>query len=112
MLNKTKSVARSITSLSSQERRSLFAKARTRLRKKGFHLKVTPSPIDFGRILIVTPKKVGNAVVRNKLRRQIRNCFYANKLYERKLDVLLFLSSEAAQLSYQEIESLLNESIQ
>lgn len=111
MLNKTKSVARSITSLSSPERRALFDNAKTRLKKKGLHIKVAPSPVSFGRILIIIPKKVGNAVVRNKLRRRIRNCFYANKLYEQKLDVLIFLSQEAAQLSYQDIESLLIESI-
>lgn len=111
MSNKTKSVARSITSISAQDRRALFDNATTRLKKKGLHIKGAPSPTSYGRMLIIIPKKVGNAVVRNKLRRRLRNAFYSNKLHERKIDLLLFVDKQVTQNSYQDLEALLIEAI-
>jgi ribonuclease P protein component len=42
---------------------------------------------DYGRILMIMPKKFGNAPKRNKLKRQLRSLSIKNKWYEVKIDI-------------------------
>lgn len=54
--------------------------------------------------------KVGNAVVRNKLKRQIRNILDIHKkLYSNELDYIIIVRKNCLNLSFQEMdESLIN----
>jgi len=45
----------------------------------------------FGKILIIIPGKTGNAIKRNKIRRQIKAIFYEEKLFE-KPDILVIFN--------------------
>ena len=42
----------------------------------------------YAKILIVTPKKIGSAPVRNLLKRRLKSIFYEEKLYERPTPTL------------------------
>ncbi len=59
-------------------------------RGKNLNACVLPNSLDFSRLGIVTGKKVGNAVERNRIRRLLRECFRLNKgLLRPGLDVVL-----------------------
>lgn len=62
----------------------------TAFRGKNLNACVIPNSLDFSRIGIVTGKKVGHAVKRNRIRRLLRECFRLNKaLLGPGLDVVL-----------------------
>ncbi|MEE9584209.1 MAG: ribonuclease P protein component [Candidatus Brocadiales bacterium] len=59
-------------------------------RGKNLNTCVLPNSLDFSRLAIVTGKRVGNAVERNRIRRLLRECFRLNKgLLGPGLDVVL-----------------------
>lgn len=61
----------------------------------------------FGRLLIVVPRKVGNAVVRNRLRRQIKAIFWEHELYQKPCDSILLVYQQATNLSFSELSDFL-----
>jgi ribonuclease P protein component len=60
-----------------------------------------------GKILIIIPKRVGNACQRNRLRRKIREIFYAKHFFEKKAVSVLLVYSEAKLLTSDQIEYFL-----
>lgn len=55
---------------------------------------------------ITIPKKVGNAVIRNKLKRQIKNIIMENELYiQKNYNYVIIIKETALDLTYQELSS-------
>lgn len=65
-----------------------------------------PADLALGRILIVTPRRVGNAPQRNKARRRLRAVFREKKIYEFGYDVGVIVK-EGAELSVEQWYHLL-----
>ena len=84
-----------------------FNKAHRVLLHDGLTLLQSPAQKDFGRILIIASKKVGNAPERNKLRRQIKAIFFENRLWEKPYDMIAILRPHAKTLSFQELQTLI-----
>lgn len=101
------SLFRLVSSFNKQEIQTLFKTARTKINAHGLTIKVAPKQSDYGRILIVTPRKVGNAVKRNLIRRRLKSIFYEEKLYTGPYDCLIFVSQEAIKVPF----SLIKETI-
>jgi ribonuclease P protein component len=60
------------------------------------------------RLGLVTPKKVGIAVVRNRTKRRLREVFRTNKhLLEPGLDLIFISKPETASLDYKKLESII-----
>jgi ribonuclease P protein component len=97
-------IARKITQFTQAEIKHLFRAARTIFKDAGLTIRRAPSSGEFGRLLIVTPKKVGNAPQRNKLRRQLKSIFYQQKLYSQPFDLIVQCSKETTLLSFQELK--------
>ena len=98
---------RKITQFSKNEIDNLWKKARRVLKHNGLHLLKAPKSETIARILMVIPRRVGNAPTRNKIRRQIRHLFYENKLYEGDTDWIVIVKPDATKLTFQEIQNLL-----
>ncbi len=81
--------------------------ARAFVRHAGFVILAAPRTRETARVLIVIPKKVGNAPTRNKLRRQIKSIFYEEKLFERGNDWVVIVKPAATHLSFAQIKELL-----
>jgi ribonuclease P protein component len=62
--------------------------------------------LDIRRLGIITPKRVGIAVVRNRTKRRLREIFRTNKhLLEPGLDLIFISKPETALLNYKKLES-------
>ena len=59
----------------------------------------------FSRLGVVTSKRIGKAVIRNRARRMIRECFRLHK-YEfiNKIDLILIARKSIAKYSFHEVE--------
>lgn len=106
------SIVRKLTQFTKKEIDQLWKKAHPALKHDGFLLLQSPRQGEFGRILIVTPKKVGKAPVRNKLRRQVKSIFYENKIFDQKHDWIFFARPAATKLTFQELQDLLLKAMQ
>ena len=65
-----------------------------------------------GKILIVIPKRFGNACKRNKLKRQIKSIFHEEKLYEKPVTSILLAYKQAKDLSFNDIKTFLVNALQ
>lgn len=99
-------IARAITQFKKQEVDTLFESARRVHKEPGITLLKSPRQRDIGRILIIIPRKVGNAPTRNKLRRQLKAIFYERRLYEKEFDWIAILRPEAQCLSFDRLQAL------
>lgn len=99
--------ARKLTQFTKREIDTLFKNARRVLSQDGLTILVGPRQKDFGRILIMASKKIGNAPTRNKLRRQFKEIFYGNKLYERDWDWIILPRPEITKHSFQKLIELM-----
>lgn len=63
--------------------------------------------LDYGRLLVVTPRAVGTAPQRNKIRRRLKAIFYENKLFERPFDYAIIIRKEATQLPFDSLEEII-----
>ena len=57
---------------------------------------------------ISIPKKIGNSVTRNKLKRQIKNIIDNNKCFNKNLDYVIIARKEILNLKYINISDNLN----
>jgi len=101
------SIARQITHFTKKEVDYLFEHARRIFKNDAFVILAAPRQLLFGRVLIITAKKVGNAPERNKIRRQIKSIFYEEKLYQLPYDYAIIVKKSAIALSFTEIKALL-----
>lgn len=99
-------IARAITQFTKSEIDSLFKTGRRIAKLNEIILLRSPAQKEIGRVLIIVPKRVGNAPVRNKLRRQIKSLFYENKLYKKGYDWVAILKPGAKDLSFTQLQDL------
>jgi len=71
-----------------------------------FLLLVLPNRLDHPRLGITVSRKVGNAVVRNRVRRHVREVFRQNKAwFPMGLDVVVIAKRRAANVSHVDVYS-------
>ena len=97
----------SFTSFSKKEISQFFASAQRVLKHPGLTILMAPKSAATGRLLIVTPRKIGNAPKRNKIRRRLKALFYEEKLSEGSFDCACIMRKEGTILSFSELKDLL-----
>ncbi len=103
----SESIARLITVFDKREIRELFKTAKPQIKDRGLEIRLAPKKLDYGRILIVTPRKAGNAVERNRIRRRLKSIFFEQRLYEQSFDCIVLVTKSATTLSFEELKQLL-----
>lgn len=98
------SIARKITQFTKKEIGCLFGTARRVFKSPAFVMLMSDRQGDFGRILIVTSRKVGNAPERNKLRRRVKGFFYEENLFNSPFDCAIIFYKKAVSLSFSELK--------
>jgi len=104
-------ISREIGRFSKKETSELFKKVKRISRHPAFDVSCAPATKDFGRILVVTPKRIAKAVKRNLTRRRIKAIFYEEKLYKRLLDCILFVKKDCLELSFEELKQLVIDAV-
>lgn len=84
-----------MTRLSRAEVLSLLKNARMVCRHAGLDIRATQRTAQFGKILIIIPRKVGSAPERNLIRRRIKAIFYEERFFELPFDWVFFVKPEA-----------------
>ena len=98
---------RKITQFSPREVDSLWKKAHRVIKHDGLDILKAPRSGAIGRILMIIPKRIGNAPTRNKLRRQLRHIFYEQKLFNGDSDWIVIARPGVAEIPFAVLQALL-----
>jgi ribonuclease P protein component len=101
--------ARNISCFDKSEIKKLFKQARRLLKLPGLDILVHPQLQGFGRILVITPAKIGNAVQRNRIRRQLKALFYTQKYPEKAFDYIIIIKKEGIAYSFEQLRDALSQ---
>jgi ribonuclease P protein component len=104
-------IARQISLFKAKEIPLLFKKSRLVLRHPGLDIYVAKTTTLPGRVLTVTPKKVGTAPQRNRARRRIKALFYEEKLYLLPYTVIIVCRKGIDNISFEQLKSLITTTI-
>lgn len=96
-----------ISRFSRKEIDHLFTNGKANYKSKELVILTAPCLLAFGRVLLITSRKVGNAPERNLLRRRSRAIFYEEQLFHCKKDTVIIFKSPAKNLSFEELKALL-----
>jgi ribonuclease P protein component len=88
------------------EIKKLFNKARRILKHPGLDLLVSPTSESQGRLIIITPAKIGTAVQRNTIRRRIKALFYEQKLDKKGFDSVVIVKKAGVTLTYAQLKEM------
>ena len=88
-----------------------FSSARCLFKNTELTFLTAPSPHPLGRLLVVTPRRVGSAPVRNKIRRQLKALFHENNLLAQPIDYAIIIRQQATELSFAALSSLILKAI-
>ena len=105
-------IVKKISHFTKKEINQLFKTARRITKHPGFTILLAPQLHDFGRILIVASRKVGNAPTRNKIKRRLKAIFYEEKLYERGYDCIVIVKKEGTIVPHAELKQLLTQAFE
>jgi ribonuclease P protein component len=95
------------SSFKPQEVRQLSSTARRVVRHPGLDILIAPRRLETARILVVTPRRTGNAPARNKVRRQLKAIFYESGAVIGGFDCIVFIKEPGMLLGYDELKKLL-----
>lgn len=84
----------------------LFKVSKRYFRHLAFDLLIHTKTLEYGRLLVVTPKAIGNAPERNKVRRRLKEIFYVNQLYSRGYDCIIIVKKDGSSLSFEALSQL------
>jgi len=95
------------SSLSQRDIRTIFRKARRVYQGPGLDLLLYPSPVDTGRLLVVTSRKIGSAPQRNRVRRRLKAIFHEEQLGIHGIDCIAIIKKPGISYSFDQLKELL-----
>jgi ribonuclease P protein component len=96
-----------ISRFTPREVQAVFAQGKRYSFSPGLTFVIAPGLKALGRILVVTPRKLGNAIERNTLRRRFKAAFVENNLAAENYDVIVLSRRKVLALTYQQLVALL-----
>jgi ribonuclease P protein component len=100
-------IAAKLTRFTQKEIDKLFTTIQYRVKNPAMDILLCPKQKDFGRLLLIVSRKVGNAPERNKIRRRLKSIFYEEKFYHKPFDCIIIAKKEAVPLSFDALKKLL-----
>lgn len=91
--------------------KEILNKARRILKHPGLDLLATPSQQKTSNLIIITPARVGTAVQRNTIRRQIKALFREEKLDRKPYDWVIIVKKSGTDLSYEQLKTIILDAI-
>lgn len=99
-------VARTLSRFAPSEVKTIFKRGKRVLKNPTCDIIVSPKTYVHGRILVITPKRVGKASQRNKIRRRIKALFFERKYYEHGYDCVTIIKKEGIETSFDELKTI------
>lgn len=101
-------VTKKISSFTQSEITKLLTTARVKTRIPGLRILAAQASLpEHGRVLIITPRRSGNAPQRNLIRRRIKAIFIEDELYTKNLDLVVIVRREGIETSFGTLKKLL-----
>lgn len=100
-------IAKNLSNFTLAEIKALFKKGMRAYQSPQLDIIVLPTTAQFGRVLVITPRKIGTAPERNTIRRRIKALFYQKALYEFNLDLCIIIKKPGINYKLPELEPLL-----
>ena len=98
---------KNLFSFSKSEISAFFKDALRVYRSPDLDLLCKPAALSYGRFLPLTPRRLGNAPTRNKIRRQLKAIFYEQNLSLLGIDCLAILKKDILTHSFDQLQELL-----
>ena len=101
---------RKVTQWSKEEISELFKKSKNVYSDKNFSIHLSKSNFDSGKLLpgkllVITPKKSGNAPERNLFRRRVKAIFFEEKLCEKQQDWIFIAKSNISKVTFEKLQT-------
>lgn len=108
------SLFRTLFCFTSSQVKLAFKQAHYKASCPGLKLLVCPvaEPATDGKLLIIVPKKFGNAPKRNKIKRQLKSIYFEEKLFKDQRISIILAYAEAKKFSFEELKIFLVQSLQ
>jgi len=103
------SIARQFTAFTKREIDNLFKQAKQALKVNELTILLAPASNSFGRLLLVTPRKIGNAPERNRVRRRLKTIFRNEQLFNRGYDCAIIVRKAAIDASFDQLKKFMLE---
>ena len=100
-------IARLISTFKKDEVNHIFKSPDKKIKTEWFDILLAPKNQEFGRILVITSRKIGNSPKRNQLRRRLKSIFYEHKLFNLTFDCIVIAKKDAINLSFEELKNIL-----
>lgn len=104
--------AHAVRKFSKKEIAQLFLVAKRVIRQSGLDILLAASLSSVGRLLIVTPAKIGTAPDRNRIRRRLKALFFEKNFSSLPFDCVIIVKSAGINLEYHQLEALFNKAYQ
>lgn len=101
------SPARKTVKFTQHDVKALLAKAKRVLRQPGLDILLAHSDLPYGRLLIITPRRIGNAPERNRVRRRLKAIFREQELFTRPYDCVVIVKTNGISLSFDSLKNSL-----
>ncbi len=106
------SIAGLISTFSRSDIEQLFKKSRRVIASSAVTILLGSRQKEHARILLIIPRRVGNAPIRNKLKRRLRALFYQESLYKMNKDCIFIARKGAGDLSYEALKKMVLQAYQ
>lgn len=91
---------RELTRFKKKEIDDLFKRSKRLGSNQGLTILGGKSAFSYGKILVIIPKTVGSAPIRNQIKRRLKTIFYEQRFYQRGLDAIILVRKQGARYSY------------
>ena len=93
-------------SFSRQEIIALFKTAKRSVRHPILDILIAPKAQEKARLLVITPKRVGTAPARNKIRRQLKALFYEQGYAQQAFDCVIIIKN-IGRVTFEKLQELM-----
>ena len=87
--------------------RQIFKKARRIVKHPGLDLLIAPTALPSGELVVITPGAIGNAVVRNRIRRRIKALFHEEKLDQKGFDCIVIIKKPGTATTIDQLKEII-----
>lgn len=105
-------ISQKLSSFTQHEIAHFFKSSRRVYKDPSFDILCLSATHQHGRVIVITPRKVGNAPARNKIRRQIKALYYQQHLYTYHVDCMVIIKKLPINYTQQELTHLIKKALE